>query len=546
MIGKEAMVMDAASLKKQVLSQEILGVEFPTLFNCLSSLPRRFQHSYKRKVTDYQLDRVEVKDSVSQQVIVSFNLRLWNTIKYDSELLETFDKLIRSYPFDGARLRRWLGKVSSDRHTLSAVLIQVDFKGKAVKGWFVGAPVSRCDNAWACPVCTPIALWKQRNRIASMVETGHKLGINGYMWSFTLPHKFGDALPVLFDTWRRAFKLFKSKSAFKRFVKSCGFTFENRDYLPCIRVADVTLTARYDGFDRAFLSYRQAYDADPLTNSYRIVDLRSNFAEDNANSFVSWHNHYHSLVFIKPGSFSAYQSLISELKVAWKDSVVKAISERFGRTVNVDEVLRYGLDCATRVALTSRELAVAGSPAFGIDRELTERTPDKRLWSIEQELANPTAKRSDRRSSRSCHKEPFELLDKPTIFNRMVWKLYVAGIKNEQRFMQSKHLDKFFAQQVERYERFHVWQPSIDVFKAPTMIPLRISKEQLQALVLAFVSQDNSFKLNGFSRHCARILHGTFIDFLHKLLSVAFLSFALKRYFSNIRERFYRASSTFP
>lgn len=562
-LRKEGRQLKVEQLKLQAISQRIIPVsELPSLANCLSSLPQRYQRSYKRKVEDYDYHTVVVK--VGSTTVVSMSLRLWNTIHSCCSLLDEFDDLIRARSFNPDSLIAWLANVNHKYRAFSVGFkVSNELAGTRISHYWVGAPLTQCDNNWCCPVCSPKGLWRHEQDIANYVSGFHRYvgggryeGINGFQWVFTIQHKFGDDLVKLFEVYRASLKTFKKTKTYKDFVKVCGCSWGGKFYVPVIKDGEVTLSHRGQQFDRDFRKYQEAQLASSndsfVSRDYGYVRrMREYFAEDNARNYVNWHLHYHAIVFMPHDKFSAYQALIPSLKCAWADSVIKAVREIFGRKLHwqqEDYLYSKALFCGTRVAETSRELALRGLPAFGIEKELTRRTPDK-VWSVEQEVARHIAKRSDKRNSRKNHLEPFELLDKPTIFFSELWRLYCFGTKGQQRFSLSKNIDKFFADERKRQQRLRPCWKSASLAEAlQSFIPANVTVQGLKSLLEKENSLKRAVTLKAISRRRSRtrIIYGTFSPFCLPLSFFFLISLAFKGSQINVLLFFFRAKTTFP
>ena len=557
--------MKVEQLKLQAISQRIIPVsELPSLANCLSSLPQRFQRSYKRKVEDYDYHTVAVK--VGSTTVVSMSLRLWNTIHSRCSLLDEFDSLIRARSFNPDSLVVWLSNINFKYKACDVGFkVSNELAGKQLGRWWVGAPLTVCHNNWSCSVCTPKGLWQHEQDIANYVSGFHRYvgggryeGINGFQWVFTIQHKFGDDLVKLFEVYRASLKMFKKTKTYKDFVKVCGCSWGGKLYVPVIKDGEVTLSHRGQQFDRDFKKYQKAQlamsspvDALFPRNDGYIRRMREDFAEDNAQAYANFHLHYHAIVFMPHDRFSAYEVMIPALKREWADSVIKATRDVLGRTLHYrqeDYLYSKALFCGTRVAETSKELVMRGLPAFGIEKELTRRTPDK-VWSIEYEIANHTAKRSDKRVTRKNHLEPFELLDKPTIFFSELWRLYCLGTKGQQRFSLSKNIDKFFVYEKERQQRLRpCWEPASLAEALQSLIPANVTVQGLKSLL----EKENSLKcaitLKAISRRRSRsrIIYGTFSPFCLPLSFFFLISLTFKGSQINVLLLFSRAKTTFP
>ena len=88
------------------------------------------------------------------------------------------------------------------------------------RGTFLG--LQKCNNPWACPVCSALAVQRKRAQLTSIITNLRAQSYVAIMVTFTIPHNRSQSAKAVYDRLRAVEKLAKSRIGY--YVKSRKFT----------------------------------------------------------------------------------------------------------------------------------------------------------------------------------------------------------------------------------------------------------------------------------------------------------------------------------
>lgn len=99
------------------------------------------------------------------------------------------------------------------------------------RGTFIG--LQKCNNPWACPVCSAIAVNRKRAQLTSIITNLRAQGYVAIMVTFTIPHSRRQTAKAVYDRLRAVEKLAKNKISYyiksRKFVDGRLWTFQSTE-----------------------------------------------------------------------------------------------------------------------------------------------------------------------------------------------------------------------------------------------------------------------------------------------------------------------------
>ena len=385
-------------------------------------------------------------------VLFSLNVKVWNAILHNNDLLLAFDGAIRGSALSSVagNVRAVIVKAARQRlsryeglrtiavlgcdplYNVLSTESNVVVTNWRPKGLTTHLSTNSSRDCWvvpgglSCPVCHDTGMYFLEKKLDALISKAHYCKLAPVLLTFTVQHEAGDPLPVLFNVFKGngkgAFERFRRSAAYKAFV-TCGATFEGKPYLPYIAVTEVTLNIDYKGFNRSVGAGSLVTPDDKEAWNELCSDFLDKYG---CSAYVSPHLHYHALFFIRQESLTTYKSLIPSLKAAWASAVTDATAYYLGRVPDRAAVLARGLDCGVKPC---------DSAEYVCKRDGKRKSE---VWDGAKELTKSSAKKRH-------NVDPFALLDYPSPLNEAIFAEYAAACVGKQCCSHNRdNFDAFF------------------------------------------------------------------------------------------------------